>query len=156
MFLWIKHKLDGETRHRCNTIILKKKLVNFLLCSSCFMAFYTFRMSQIHEKCHNQHFCVFERRSVNPVPGSHVGIGSGLQQTPHDLHTFGVSPTQCHGGEQRGDPQALQRRIGIAAEFQELLQGFQIGHTSHLRQLKSMGKIHGKVFFQIVDICSKL
>lgn len=40
MFLWLKHKLDGETRHRCNTI--KKTLVNFLLCSSCFVACFSY------------------------------------------------------------------------------------------------------------------
>ena len=155
MFLWIKHKLDGETRHRCNTI--KKRLL-----ISCYVPHVSwhFILFVCHRYMKNKSQPafrgVFERRSIHPVPGSHVGIGSGLQQTPHDLHTFGVAPTQRHCGEQGGDPQALQRRIGIAAEFQELLQGFQIGHTSHLRELKSMGKIHGKVFVQIVDICSKL
>ena len=35
MFLWIKHKLDGETRHRCNTIIFLKK--NLLI--SCYVPY---------------------------------------------------------------------------------------------------------------------
>ena len=56
------------------------------------------------------------------------------QQGPHHLQAFAVASAQGHGGHQRGDAQADERGVGVAAQRQQLGHGLQVCLARCLRK----------------------